>query len=101
MRRLGLADVVSHFLSVPNKSACVQHMATRNANSAAPASHIVGVTECGSTVYESIEVRRINIGVTMSTNRLIALIIRENKEDVRFVGESARNKRSHEGNQSR
>ena len=98
MRRLGLADVVSHFLSVPNESAGVQHMATCNAHSAAPASHIVGVDECGSTVDESIEVRRINIGVTMSTNGLITLIIRENKEDVRFIGESARHKRSHEGN---
>ena len=75
MRRLGLADVVSHFLSVPNESAGVQHMATRNANGAAPASHIVGVAECDSTVNESIEVRRINIGITMGTNGLIALII--------------------------
>ncbi len=63
------------FVSMPKKAPRVQHMATCDANSAAPRSLIVTVGEGGAALNETIQIGRFDFFVSQGMNRVVGLIV--------------------------
>ena len=69
----------------PYESSRVEHIAGCNANSSTPCPHIVGICESRSHIYKAVKIGSHYLLVSQSRDRLVALVIRENEEYIRFV----------------
>ena len=69
----------------PDESSRVEHIAGYHANSAIPCPHIVGICESRTHIYKTVEIGSPYLIVFQSPDRLVALVIRENEEYIRFV----------------
>lgn len=72
-------------MGVPNKSARIEHRSTRHANRSAPCTHVVGVVESCSCPSDRINVGSLDFVVSRCVDRVVAMVIRKDKQDVRFV----------------
>ena len=69
----------------PYESSRVEHIAGCHANSSIPCPHIVGICESRSHIYKAVEIGSHYLLVSQSRDRLVALVIREDEEYIRFV----------------
>ena len=69
----------------PGESFRVEHIAGCPANSAIPCPHIVGICESRFHINKAVEIGSPYLLVSQSHDRLVALVIRENEEYIRFV----------------
>ena len=67
------------------ESSRVEHIAGCHANSSIPCPHIVGICESRSHIYKAVEIGSHYLLVSQSRDRLVALVIREDEEYIRFV----------------
>ncbi len=69
----------------PDETSRVEHITGSHADSAIPCPHIVGIGESCTHIYETVEIGSAYLLVSQSRDRLVALVIRENEEYIRFV----------------
>ena len=69
----------------PYESYRVEHIAGCQANSSIPCPQIVGICESRFHIYKAVEIGSPYLLVSQSRDRLVALVIREDEEYIRFV----------------
>ena len=74
-----------HANQEPHVHARVEHRSARDANRARKRSRVVGVRERHAPSRESIQIGRDDFGIAVGVDRVVGLIVRENKQDVRLL----------------
>ena len=74
---------------MPERTACNQHGAARQADCADHGTHAIGIIKGEAARRQSIQVRRPNLGITERSNRIRAMVVGENEKDVRSRVSSA------------
>ena len=68
----------------PDEPPRIEHVTRRDANRSVSSSHIVGIRKRSARISEAIQIRRTNFLVPKRSDRLVALVIREDEEDIWF-----------------
>ena len=87
---IGGLEIPGGFFGLPEKDACVEHVAAGNADRYAPGTHVVSTTEVRATLGEAVEIRSFDFAVTERADRIEALVVREDEEEVGLVGSDCR-----------
>ena len=84
---------------VPQPLSADEHHSTGHADRAVPAAHVVRMSERRPGIDEAIQVRRLNLFIASRVDRVEALVVGKNEQDVRLV-RGLRLQRGAEQNQS-
>ena len=80
--QVGRRFQTSHVRQSPNASSGEQHRAARQANGRRHRSHAVHVAEMKALLDEAIQIGRLNLVVSQRVDRVPALVIGKNEQDV-------------------